>query len=206
MGKMTQSLHIFQRIESCRLCKDQFARTPTAHVPRPVLQGQTSARILIAGQAPGLRVHVSGCPFTDASGDRLRHWMGLSEKIFYDSEQIAIIPMAFCFPGYSKSKADLPPPKICARTWRQEVLEAFDKIELTILVGRYAQQWHLGTTKAVSDVVRQYTAWGPHILPLPHPSWRNTHWLTTNPWFDQDVVPYLRRRVQEILSDRSNHT
>jgi uracil-DNA glycosylase len=156
---------------------------------------------LIVGQAPGARVHASGRPFTDPSGDRLRDWLGLDETQFYDLSQVAIVPMAFCFPGYDAKGADLPPPPLCAATWRREVMAALPEIRLTVLVGAVAQRWHLGTRDPVSAVVRTWQDTAPHVFPLPHPSWRNTGWLKANPWFDQEVIPALRARVAEVMQD-----
>jgi uracil-DNA glycosylase len=159
---------------------------------------QPSARILICGQAPGAKVHESGVPFTDPSGDRLRSWMGVDEAVFYDQTKVAILPMAFCFPGYDAKGSDLPPPPICAKTWRQAAMKTLPKIKLTLLVGGYAQKWHLGTT-SVTESVRNWRAHEPRLLPLPHPSWRNTAWLKKNPWFEAELLPVLRTRVQEAL-------
>ena len=130
----------FEALKVCSLCSKQFAKTSTAHAPRPVFQGTRSARILLAGQAPGRRVHLSGKPFTDASGDRLRAWMGIDENIFYDPTRIAILPMAFCFPGYDAKGADLPPPRLCADVWRQKILAQFPNVSLIIAIGGYAQK------------------------------------------------------------------
>ena len=134
---------VFDELSKCRLCAERFAATKTQHEPRPVFLGDPSARILIAGQAPGARVHQSGLPFTDPSGDRLRDWMDVTEAEFYDPARIAILPMAFCFPGYNEKSADLPPPPICARTWRARVIAGFPNIRLTVVIGQYAQKWHL---------------------------------------------------------------
>lgn len=191
-------MNLFDELSNCTLCRDRFAATVTAHVPRPVWRGVHTARILIAGQAPGTRVHASGIPFDDASGDRLRDWMGIDPSVFYDETRIAIIPMAFCFPGLSAKGADLPPPPICAKTWRAPVLGQFPNIKLTLLVGGYAQKWHLGDAKTVSERVANWRA-RHDVFPLPHPSWRNTGWLKKNPWFDRDLVPALRRAVKEQL-------
>jgi uracil-DNA glycosylase len=189
------------RIAECRLCAERFAATATAHEPRPVLRISATARILIAGQAPGARVHASGLPFDDPSGDRLRNWMGIDRDAFYDRSRIAIVPMAFCFPGYDSKGADLPPPPVCARTWRAEVLKMVSRAELTLVIGQYAQRWHLGARrgKSVTETVRDWRAHGPALLPLPHPSWRNTAWLRKNPWFDQEVVPWLRSEVARLV-------
>lgn len=191
---------LLTEIRACTLCADRFAATETAHAPRPVLRATSTARILIAGQAPGARVHRSGKPFTDPSGDRLRAWLGLDEAAFYDSTRVAIVPMAFCFPGY-KNGSDLPPPAICARTWRARVLAALPAIRLSILIGGYAQSYHFGCKRPVSAAVADWRAHWPDKIALPHPSWRNTAWLKRNPWFETEVLPRLRTRVQEVLND-----
>lgn len=186
-------------IKTCRLCAARFAATETGHVPRPVVWFQPDARLLIAGQAPGARVHESGRPFSDRSGDRLRDWLGLSDAAFYDRARVAIVPMAFCFPGYDAKGSDLPPPFICAATWRARVLAELGEVPLTLLVGGAATRWHLG----LRDVTRAVADWrGPAALgvfPLPHPSWRNTGWLKRNPWFEAELLPALRARVREVL-------
>ncbi|MDF1855687.1 uracil-DNA glycosylase family protein [Pseudooceanicola sp.] len=187
------------RIRQCRICADRFASTATAHAPRPVVWFRPGARLLIAGQAPGLRVHESGRPFDDRSGDRLRDWMGLDRDTFYDLSRIAVVPMAFCFPGYDGKGADLPPPPICARSWHSAVMAGFNDLRLRLLVGGHAQSWHLGRRAPVSAVLRDWRRHLPGTIPLPHPSWRNTGWLKKNPWFETELVPVLRRRVQEAL-------
>lgn len=189
----------FEALKACSLCSKQFTKTSTAHAPRPVFQGTRSARILLAGQAPGRRVHLSGKPFTDASGDRLRAWMGIDENVFYDPTRIAILPMAFCFPGYDAKGADLPPPRLCADVWRQKILAQFPNLSLIIAIGGYAQKWHLQTRQTVSEVVRQWRDYSPDVLPLPHPSWRNTAWLKKNPWFEDELIPVLREKVRGHL-------
>jgi uracil-DNA glycosylase len=191
--------HLLNRIRACSLCAERFARTATAHHPRPVLLGRASARLLIVGQAPGARVHASGRPFTDPSGDRLRDWMGIDEAAFYDENRVAILPMAFCFPGYDARGADLPPPAICARTWRAPLMAALGRVDLTLLVGGHAQKWHLGTRVGVTQTVRGWRDHLPGTIPLPHPSWRNTAWLKKNPWFAEELLPVLRARVREVL-------
>ena len=188
-----------RRISACRLCADRFAETATAHAPRPVAWLSATARILIAGQAPGARVHESGRPFTDPSGDRLRDWMGVDDATFYDRRRIAILPMAFCFPGYDAKGADLPPPRLCADHWRDRALAAMPQLRLTLLVGGYAQRWHLGT-RNVTDAVRAWRDHAPAIIPLPHPSWRNTSWLRKNLWFTAELLPELRARMAEELA------
>ena len=183
---------------NCTICADRFAATATGHVPRPVVWFRPTARLLISGQAPGMRVHKSGVSFDDPSGDRLRAWMGVGLAAFYDRDRIIIVPMAFCFPGYDAKRSDLPPPPICAKTWRQGVLERLPSVQLTLLIGGYAQRWHLGT-KSVTGAVADWRAHAPNAIPLPHPSWRNTGWMKRNPWFAADLLPVLRTRVAEVL-------
>ncbi|WP_343081668.1 uracil-DNA glycosylase family protein [Ostreiculturibacter nitratireducens] len=190
------------RIRACRLCADDFAATATGHEPRPVPWFRPSARILVAGQAPGMRVHEAGRPFADPSGTRLRAWLGMTDAEFYDLARVAVVPMAFCFPGYDKSGSDLPPPPRCAETWRGQVMKALSELRLTILVGGYAQRWHLGPHAARSGVAGTVARWREHapaIFPLPHPSWRNTGWLKRHPWFEDELLPVLRARVREEL-------
>ena len=187
-------------IAACRACAAEFAATATAHAPRPVVRPSATARILIAGQAPGARVHASGLPFDDASGDRLRGWMGIGREIFYDTARIAIVPMAFCFPGYDARGADLAPPRRCAELWRARLMAEMAQIELTLLVGGHAQRWHLGP--GALSVTATVAAWREHIprlLPLPHPSWRNTAWLRKHGWFEAEVVPWLRAGVARLV-------
>lgn len=192
---------LLARISGCRLCAERFAATATAHAPRPVLRVAPTARILIAGQAPGARVHASGLPFDDPSGDRLRDWMGIDRDTFYDRSRVAVVPMAFCFPGYDAKGSDLPPPAVCAKTWRAQVLAGMPRVELTLLVGQYSQRWHLGARPGagLSNTVRDWRAHAPSTLPLPHPSWRNTGWLKKNPWFAEEVLPWLRAEVARLL-------
>ena len=187
------------RIGACRLCAPRFAATATAHAPRPVVWFRPGARILIAGQAPGARVHASGRPFTDPSGDRLRDWLGMDDATFYDRDRVAILPMAFCFPGYDAKGADLPPPPLCAATWRDQVLAGLGEVRLTVLVGGHAQRWHLKTRAGVTETVRGWRDHAPQVFPLPHPSWRNTAWLKTNPWFADELLPHLRQSVVKAL-------
>jgi uracil-DNA glycosylase len=188
-----------QEIAACRLCAARFAATATGHPPRPVVWFRPGARLLIAGQAPGARVHASGRPFTDASGDRLRDWTGLSVPDFYDLSRVAIVPMAFCFPGYDAKGADLPPPALCAQTWRARVMAALAGVRLRLLVGGAAIRWHLGRRDVTATVAdwRSHAAAG--VFPLPHPSWRNTGWLKRNPWFEADLVPALRAAVRAVM-------
>lgn len=193
-------------IRACRLCEARFAGTATAHHPRPVVWASAGERprILIAGQAPGARVHESGRPFTDPSGDRLRDWMGVDEGTFYDRSRIAILPMAFCFPGYDARGADLPPPPICARTWRARLMAEIKEVQLTLLVGGHAQRWHLQREGMRPGTVTQTVAgWrdlAPRFFPLPHPSWRTTAWRRRNPWFEAELLPRLKEAVAMALS------
>lgn len=159
------------------------------------------ARILIAGQAPGLRVHKSGRPFDDPSGDRLRDWLGMSSEEFYDKNRVAIIPMAFCFPGYDAKGSDLPPPAICGRTWHDRVMAALGAVRLRVIVGGYSHRYHLGAKGSVTETVRNWRDYAPGVFPLPHPSWRNTGWLKKHPWFEADVLPALRTEVRRALDD-----
>ena len=187
-------------IRRCRACAAEFARTATAHAPRPVLRISRSARIVIASQAPGARAHASGLPFDDPSGDRLRAWMGVDRATFYDAERIAILPMAFCFPGYDAKGNDLPPPPRCAALWRVRALAATPRNAFTMLVGGHALAWTLGRRAPVTETVRAWRDAPPDTLPLPHPSWRNTAWLKRNPWFEAEVLPVLRAEVARRLS------
>lgn len=188
-------------IRACRLCAASFAQTKTAHEPRPVVWFRRGTPILIAGQAPGARVHESGQPFTDPSGDRLRHWLGVDEHVFYDRDLVSIVPMAFCFPGYDARGADLPPPAICGKTWHDRVMQELGQVPLTVLVGGHAHKYHLGARGSVTDTVRNWQDHAPRVFALPHPSWRNTAWVKKNPWFEAELLPVLRARVREVLND-----
>ncbi|QFS84379.1 Uracil DNA glycosylase superfamily protein [Roseivivax sp. THAF40] len=192
-------MKIARDIRACRLCADRFAATKTAHAPRPVTWFAPEARILIAGQAPGARVHASGKPFDDPSGVRLRDWLGIDAASFYDTSRIAIVPMAFCFPGYDAKGSDLPPPPVCRATWHDAVMAALPAIRLRIVIGGYAHRYHLGTKAGVTETVAAWRDHAPDTIPLPHPSWRNTAWLKKNPWFEADLLPELRARVAEAL-------
>jgi uracil-DNA glycosylase len=192
-------------IARCRICREVAVR-PLPHEPRPVTRLSSTARLLITGQAPGTRVHASGLPFTDPSGDRLRDWMGVSKEVFYDRARIAIVPMGFCFPGHDAHGGDLPPRRECAPAWRARVLAAMPQVDLVLAIGRPAQLWHLGRDAhpSLGETVADWRAilarrGSPAVLPLPHPSWRNSGWLKRHPWFEADVVPELRRRVAERL-------
>jgi len=186
-------------IRNCRLCSDRFALTHTAHEPRPVAWFEKGAPILILGQAPGARVHQSGRPFTDPSGNRLREWLGIDESTFYDRSKLAIVPMAFCFPGYDARGSDLPPPKICGETWHNRVMNHLGETPLTVLIGGHAHKYHLGVKTGVTQTVKQWRMRAPNVFALPHPSWRNTGWIKQNPWFATETLPALRAQVEKVL-------
>lgn len=184
-------------VRSCRLCADHLPLGP-----RPVLRVSSTARLLIAGQAPGTKVHESGTPWNDASGNRLRDWLDLPKPVFYDDSKVAIIPQAFCYPGKG-ANGDLPPPPICQRTWHPRLHAAMPQIETYILAGRYAQAYHLGASRkrTLSETVAAWQEYAPKYFPLPHPSWHNNHWLKANPWFERDLVPVLRERVRHLVEN-----
>ena len=191
---------LIEQVSKCVICEP--------HLPlgaRPVIQFNPNARILIAGQAPGTKVHETGIPFNDASGNRLRDWLGLTSSEFYNANNIAILPMGFCYPGKGKS-GDLPPRKECAPAWREQLLAALPNIELTIILGKYAQAYHLPHTKKLplTELVKSWREYWPNYLVLPHPSPRNNIWLKKNPWFEQDVLPQLSNRIADILIKNPN--
>jgi len=190
------SFHTLMRdVRACTLCA---AHLPLG--PRPVLQAHPAARILIAGQAPGRKVHASGVPFDDASGDRLRDWMGVTREVFYDPQQVAILPMGFCYPGTGPS-GDLPPRPECAPAWREKLLQQLRQVQLTLVIGQYAQAWHLpGAGSSVTEVVGAWRQHWPRVVPLPHPSPRNNVWLRRHPWFEAELLPRLRERVAGVLA------
>ncbi|WGM39068.1 uracil-DNA glycosylase family protein [Caulobacter sp. NIBR1757] len=185
-------------IAACRACAGELP-----HEPRPVTRVSGRTRLLICGQAPGRRVHESGLPFDDPSGERLRSWMGIDRATFYGRPEIGVAAMAFCFPGTNPKGGDFPPPPRCAQLWRPRLMAALPKMELTLLVGGYAQVWALGdrAKRNMTETVAAWTEYLPHYLPMPHPSWRNTAWLKRNPWFEDEVTPYLRHRVADILAE-----
>lgn len=194
-SQLIAAQQLLGEVRACRLCADDLPLGP-----RPVLQVHPAARILVAAQAPGRRVHATGLPFNDPSGDRLRDWMGVDREIFYDPLRLAIVPMGFCYPGTGKS-GDMPPRPECAPAWREPVLASLPNLELTLVVGQYAQRWHLpGAGRNLTDVVSRWRDFAPEVVPLPHPSPRNNLWLRRNPWFEREVVPYLRSRVAELLA------
>jgi uracil-DNA glycosylase len=194
-------------VRACRICVERPVGRPLPHEPRPVVVPSSSARILIASQAPGTKVHLSGVPFTDASGDRLRNWLGVTSEEFYDPEKFAIVPMGFCFPGQDAKGADLPPRRECAPAWRAPLMALMPQIDLILTIGIYAQTWHMGSTRhaSLTETVMNWRAiWQAptttKVLPLPHPSWRNTGWLKRNPWFEMELLPFLRTEIRSRLA------
>jgi uracil-DNA glycosylase len=186
---------LVKEIRACTLCKPYLE-------PRPIIHVSKTAKLCIASQAPGLVVHKTGISFNDASGDRLRDWMGVTRDEFYDEKRIALTGMAFCFPGYDKNGSDLPPRKECAATWRVRLFNALPQFETILLVGSYAQTWHLGdrVKSNMTETVRAWREYTPQFIPMPHPSWRNTGWLKKNPWYADELLPYVRRRVRRLLA------
>ncbi|MFW5432146.1 MAG: uracil-DNA glycosylase family protein [Methylophilaceae bacterium] len=189
---------LLREVRACKVCEP--------HLPlgcRPVVQLHPQARILITGQAPGRRVHETGIPFNDPSGERLRQWMGVGKDVFYDAKQIAILPMGFCYPGSSKT-GDLPPRKECAETWRDQVMAQLAHVELTIILGKYARDWHLPEykNKSLTETVLSWEKYGPALVVLPHPSPRNIRWFKTNPWFEQEVAPKIKARVAQLTTQQ----
>jgi uracil-DNA glycosylase len=189
---------LLTEIRACRVCAAQLP-----HEPRPVLRARPSARLVIVGQAPGTRVHASGTPFTDPSGDRLRNWLGVDGETFYDERRIAIIPMGFCFPGLDPHGGDLPPRRECAPLWRERLFAELKQVKLMLLVGQYALAWHLKDRRksTLTETVKAWREYGPNYVPLPHPSWRNNAWVKKNPWFEAELLPVLRKRVAKVLAD-----
>ncbi len=183
-------------VRGCRICAEHLPLGP-----RPVLRARETARLLIVGQAPGTRVHESGIPWNDPSGDRLRDWLALDRETFYDERRIAIIPMGFCYPGRDANGGDRPPRPECAPLWHERLRARLPHIALTLLVGRYAQAHYLGAAAkaSVTETVRAWRSYGPAYLPLPHPSWRTRAWVARNPWFEAEVIPALRARVRDLL-------
>ena len=195
------------RIHACTICRDQPLGRPLQHAPRPVLRVSPQARLLVAGQAPGTRVHASGVPFDDASGERLRFWMGISKAEFYDTGKVSIVPMGFCFPGHDAKKGDLPPRRECRATWHDALFALLPQIETILAIGRSAQAYHMArlgrlydAATPIGDAVRLSLHAGnqhPRVICLPHPSWRNSGWLKANPWFETDVLPVVRAEVDK---------
>jgi len=192
--KVHEVSSVLSRVRACTLCAD------LALGPKPIVQLSPNAKILIAGQAPGRKTHHKGIPFDDPSGERLRDWMGIDRDIFYNESAIAILPMAFCYPGTGKS-GDLPPPGQCAEQWREQLLTLLPNVELTLVIGQYALDWHLGNKqhRTLTETVRHWQNYWPELLPMPHPSPRNNRWLKNNPWFSDEVLPELKTQVASLL-------
>jgi uracil-DNA glycosylase len=188
---------LLKDIRACRICEAHLPRGP-----RPVLHVSATARVCIVSQAPGIRVHETGLSFNDRSGDRLREWLGIDRATFYDESRVAIAAMAFCFPGYNSKGHDLPPRRECATRWRARLFDVLPEFPLMLLVGSYAQTWHLGSRakETLTETVQAWRDYAPRTIPLPHPSWRNTGWLKKHPWFEEELLPFLRRRVAGTLS------
>jgi uracil-DNA glycosylase len=187
---------LLQEIRRCRICA---AHLPLG--PRPVLRVRPSAQLLIIGQAPGTKVHASGIPWNDRSGDRLRDWLAMDRDVFYDERRVAVMPMGFCYPGVDANGGDRPPRPECAPRWHAQVLARLPRIELMLLVGSYAQAYYLGKQRraTMSETVQAWRDYAPDYLPLPHPSWRNTGWLKRNPWFAAELLPALRTCVHALI-------
>ncbi|MGF1911555.1 uracil-DNA glycosylase family protein [Vibrio kasasachensis] len=186
---------LLAEIRQCRLCEPQLPLGAN-----PIIQAHEKARILIIGQAPGTKVHTTAIPWNDASGDRLRSWLQIDKDVFYDATKIAIMPMGLCYPGKGRC-GDLPPRKECAPQWHQQVLDQLPNIKTTLLIGQYAQHYYLKQKpKSLTETVQSWQQWAPQCIPIPHPSPRNTLWLKRNPWFEQQVVPYIRRYLHSQLS------
>lgn len=186
---------LLRKIRDCQKCPDLPYR------PKPVVRIQATAKLLIVSQAPSTNVHQTGLPFNDASGDRLRRWLDLDRPTFYDDRKIAFMPMGFCYPGRNKKGGDLPPRKVCAPLWHHQLLAFLPNIKFILLIGRYAQIYYLEQSikKTTSETVRAWQDYGPRFIPLPHPSWRNTAWLKSHPWFEEDVLPKVKAMVHEVL-------
>jgi len=189
-----------QKLSRCTLCAEQFSAL--GHTPRPVARLSNTAKICVCGQAPGTRVHASGLPFDDRSGERLREWMGIDREQFYDASAIATVPMAFCFPGQDKKGGDLPPPSICAKHWHAQLFAAMPQIKLFLLIGYHAQRWQL-KENCQKSLTANMKEWRKHMvkghLALPHPSWRNNGWLRQNPWFANELLPELQQHIRKYL-------
>ena len=186
--------HLLEEISACRVCAD----LPLG--PRPVLQASMQAKILVAAQAPGVKVHNTGIPFNDPSGDRLRAWMGIGRDVFYDKTKLNIIPMGFCYPGKGSS-GDLPPRPECRKTWHDRLFQILPGLKLTLVIGQYAHAYHLEQKQkpTLTETARAWRDFAPEVFPLPHPSPRNSYWLRQNPWFEREVIPALKARVKKVL-------
>jgi uracil-DNA glycosylase len=189
---------LLREISDCRMCE-----TKLPHGPRPILRASGSARLLIISQAPGSKVHQTGVPWNDASGDRLRDWMDLDRLTFYDQTKIAILPIGFCYPGAAENGSDKPPRPECAPLWHERVLDHLPNLQLTLLVGQYSQKRYLGSSRksSMTETVKAFAEYSPKFFPLPHPSWRSGIWMQQESWFEQAVLPELRNAVQRVIKD-----
>jgi len=187
---------LLREVRACRICE---AKLPLG--PRPVVQLASTARLLIVGQAPGSKVHRSGIPWDDASGDRLRDWLGLDHPTFFDEGKVAIVPMGFCYPGAGANGGDNPPRPECAPRWHERLLKHLPDLQLTLLVGQYAHRYYLdaGPKTSMTETVKAFSQYGPRFFPLPHPSWRSGIWMRKNPWFEEQVIPELRNVVRKLV-------
>ncbi|WP_019218583.1 uracil-DNA glycosylase family protein [Bartonella florencae] len=204
-----QIIKLEKKIYSCRVCSQQpLYLPPLPHEAKPVVYLSDTALIAIAGQAPGLRVHETSIPFNDRSGERLRDWLNVTKEEFYNRSLFALVPMGFCFPGYDKNKSDLPPRRECREIWHEKIFQAMPQIKLVLAIGSYAQKWHItelkhktvsATVKDWRNILSIHQPRGYNVMPLPHPSWRNSFWLQKNPWFNDELVVYLRSLVRKFL-------
>lgn len=197
MSAPTELDVLLAEIRACRLCE---GRLPLG--PRPVLRASGTARVALCSQAPGTKVHASGRPFTDRSGDRLREWLGVDSATFYDERRIAIVPMGFCYPGVDEHGGDLPPRPECRATWHDKLFQLLPRIELIVVIGSHAMAYHLGKRRkpSVRATVEAFREYLPRVIPLPHPSWRNNAWLDRNPWFTAELLPVLRESVHRLIA------
>lgn len=194
---------LLREISACQICEAMLPQGP-----RPILRVSKSARLLIISQAPGSKVHQTGVPWNDASGDRLRDWMNLGRSIFYDETRIAIVPMGFCYPGAEANGGDKPPRPECAPRWHERVLDHLPNLQLTLLVGQYSQRRYLGSgrKRSMTETVKAFPEFGPQFFPLPHPSWRSQIWMQRQPWFEHVVIPQLRRAVHRAITDEGHRS
>jgi uracil-DNA glycosylase len=200
---MSSLTRLLGEIGACRICE--------AHLPfgdRPIVRLTRTARLLVISQAPGSKVHQTGIPWNDSSGDRLRDWLNLDQRSFYEADSVALMPMGFCYPGASGHSGDKPPRSECAPSWHERVLRQLPALQLTLLVGQYAQRYYLRSDcrGSMTETVKAFSQFGPNLFPLPHPSWRSTIWMRRHPWFEEAVIPTLRKKVRKAISDRSSKT
>jgi uracil-DNA glycosylase len=197
MSAATELTNLLAEIRACRLCADDLPLGP-----RPVLRASATARLALCSQAPGTKVHASGRPFTDRSGDRLREWLAVDSDTFYDERRIAIVPMGFCYPGVDAKGGDLPPRPECRKIWHDRLFQALPQVELVVVIGGHAMAYHLDKRRkpSVRETVAAFREYLPRVIPLPHPSWRNNAWLDRNPWFEAELLPVLRQSVHRLIA------